>query len=274
MTEVHDVAGGNLPPERHGTGVTAVIGAARNNGIGIVGVAPEAEIAVYRACWERDDGVAYCNTLTLSRALEHMQRKPPDIVNLSLSGPADPLLARLLDRLLAAGTYVVTAFDEGRPAAERFPRPREGVFVAHSSVGAPEAPGAPVYLPGQSILTAQPGHSYDFMSGHSFAAAHLSGVLALMLEANPRASYAALAQALNTSHKTRDGMLSVDACSARQPDPRSRRLRTLTGCRRANGKAPIHKLATLSGAFHEYEGCACAARPTGGWAFQTQKPRL
>ena len=73
--------------------------------------------------------------------------------------------------------------------------------------------------PGAEILTTLPGDSYGFMSGSSFAAAHVSGVVALILEISPRIDSPKLNETLRTaSHATpQPGEFSaiiVNACSA------------------------------------------------------------
>ncbi len=40
--------------------------------------------------------------------------------------------------------------------------------------------------PGIDVLTTAPGGTYDFRSGSSLAAAHVTGIAALLLERNPR----------------------------------------------------------------------------------------
>ena len=57
--------------DRHGTEMAGVIAAVANNHEGIVGVAPEARLLLFKACWQLrlDADAAICNSFTLARAL-------------------------------------------------------------------------------------------------------------------------------------------------------------------------------------------------------------
>lgn len=172
--------------DRHGTQVAGVIAAAGNNHHGIVGIAPQARLDLHKACWQRDGGpgaAARCNSFTLAQALAAVLATDARIVNLSLGGPADPLLDRLLAELLKQGRIVVGALPPGGRRGG-FPTGTPGV-IAVASAG--QAAGADIVLaPGQDVLTLQPGGAYDYASGSSLAAAHVSGVAALLLAAEPR----------------------------------------------------------------------------------------
>ena len=96
--------------DRHGTAVAGVIAALTNNGQGIVGVAPASDLMALKACWqERLDAPAVCNTLTLAEALAFAIERRSRIINLSLTGPSDPLLTRLVGRALDEGILVLGA---------------------------------------------------------------------------------------------------------------------------------------------------------------------
>ena len=98
--------------DRHGTEVAGVIAAVANNGQGIVGIAPEATLRVYKACWQRtiaDGGGARCNSFTLAQALSASIDEGAPIINLSLGGPADELLSRLVLHAITQGRIVVAA---------------------------------------------------------------------------------------------------------------------------------------------------------------------
>lgn len=174
-------------PEAHGTGVAGVIAAIGNNGLGIVGVAPHARLMALRACWQSPEPhgapATLCDTLSLAKALHFAVAHDAQIINLSLAGPSDPLLGKLIDVALARGVTVVAAYDPNLPAGG-FPASHPGVIaVADEASGAPR-PGA--YLaPGRDIPTTQPGRRWYLVSGSSYAAAHVSGLFALLREKAP-----------------------------------------------------------------------------------------
>ena len=233
LVEQVDFVGRGDHSERHGTGVAGVMIAAHGNDEGIVGVAPDVRLHAYRACWESERGKARCNSLTLSRALDRAIRAKPHILNLSLTGPKDQLLDRLVGQLLEAGAIVVAAHDGRQTAQDRFPTPRAGIVTVLDGTGVSSMGQQAVYAPGGAVLTAQPGHSYDFMNGTSFAAAHVSAVLALMLEVRPDADAAeAISILTSTGRFTGDGA-SIDACEAARhsgmaihcPEPTAQRIR-------------------------------------------------
>jgi hypothetical protein len=177
--------GGARPPaERHGTAVTGVIASDRDNGIGIVGVAPGAEILALRGCWAEvgHSGQAACSSFTLAKALAFAIDARPHVINLSLGGPRDALLERLLRVALTRGIVVVAAY--GEAGTDVFPGSVAGVLAvrASSSTGGGGARAGELAAPGQEILSTVPGGSYDFFSGSSLAAAQVTGVTALLLE--------------------------------------------------------------------------------------------
>ena len=94
--------------ELHGTGVAGIIAARADNHVGIAGVAPQARVLALRACWQEADATR-CQSLGLALALNAAIERGADIVNLSLGGPPDPLVERLVEAAIARGTAVVAA---------------------------------------------------------------------------------------------------------------------------------------------------------------------
>jgi subtilisin family serine protease len=192
--------------ESHGTGVAGIIAAKADNGVGMVGIAPGARLLALRACSERQRGsvtASTCDSLTLAKALHFALERGADVINMSLSGPADPLLASLIELGLQRNVAVVAAFDTRRPDGG-FPSSVPGVIsVAEESL--PSVPARVYRAPGRDVPTTQPGGRWYLVNGSSFAAAHVSGLLALLREERGAApSAAALA-------RSSSGI--VDACA-------------------------------------------------------------
>ncbi|WP_213949690.1 S8 family serine peptidase [Luteibacter sp. dw_328] len=200
--------------DSHGTEVAGIIAAIGDNHQGMVGIAPKARLSVYKACWypPESQGGARCNSFTLAKALAAVNDTDARIVNLSLGGPADPLLTRLLAKILSEGRIVITAMPpDGKLSG--FPDGAPGVIVVRTSATTPAPPGV-VSAPGNDILTTQPGGGYDFSSGSSMATAHVSGIVALMLALAPGLDPASIHAILLSSSATKHGMLEVNAAGA------------------------------------------------------------
>ena len=201
--------------DRHGTEIAGVIAAVANNHEGIVGVAPAARLLILKACWQArpDADAASCNSFTLARAMVAALDAHAQIVNLSLTGPQDPLLSDLIREGLRRGVLFVGAADleESTPSLLRQPGTIE---VASSET--PVRSASLLYAPGREILTLMPGGHYDFATGDSIATAEVTGVLALLLAKNRSLSAAEAYRLLRDSSAETDAVLNdhVDACAA------------------------------------------------------------
>ena len=207
---------GQFAADRHGTEVAGVIGADANNRQGIVGIAPGVRILALKACWQvqpRADG-AQCNSFTLAQALTIAIESGAQVINLSLGGPADPLLTQLVGYALKRGIVVVGAVppDGG---LDGFPVGVPGV-IAVDAIEHPSASASVLHAPGREVLTLTPGGHYDFVSGSSLAAAHVSGAVALLLATNPRLDSAAVYSLLSrtSAADTDTGAVAINVCAA------------------------------------------------------------
>lgn len=171
--------------DAHGTAVAGVIAAAENNGLGVVGVAPSASLTVLKACWYDGGGAgAVCDSFTLAKALTFALESGTDVINLSLGGPSDGLLARIVGLALDSGIVVVAAAPASSPGG--FPSDVPGVIVANSGGEPAREPGLQLSAPGDDILVPVPGGGFDYSSGNSLSAAQVSGVAALLIARQPR----------------------------------------------------------------------------------------
>ncbi len=184
IVRTHSYLGSRAPAaslQRHGTAMAGLIAAVANNHIGIVGIAPQAQLEVFEACWQLrpDSDAAACNTFTLAQALAAALASGAPLINLSVAGPADPLLSALVHSGLKHGVTFVGAVNG---ADDGFPTAIPGVIGAAGSER-PLPPGA-LGAPAEHVLTLRPGAQYDFESGTSVAAAELTGVIALLMSAS------------------------------------------------------------------------------------------
>lgn len=221
------VEGGELffTEDRHGTAVAGIIGARANDGIGINGIAPEADIAIFKACWYADsaDDKALCSSWTLAKALDAAITSGSRIINLSLNGPDDTLLKQLLLAayrrhivLIAAGQEQGT--EPGFPASLDFVIPVVSSGPQGDTAHPAWAAGRDTLAaPGVEILTTTPREGYDFLSGSSLAAAHASGVVALLLQyqaqLDPEQIRTILKRTGQVKASNRSSIL-IDACRA------------------------------------------------------------
>jgi hypothetical protein len=203
--------------ELHGTAVAGIIAARADDGIGIAGIAPDSRLYALRACWQTaaSGPRAVCNSFTLAKALQFAIDENVQVINLSLGGPRDRLLGRLLDTALSRGITVVTAADTtlrdgGFPASHR------GVLaVAADDVH--DIPGNALLGPGTDVPTTVTGGKWGFVTGSSFAAAHMTGLVALLRELAPNLPARELREALEVRPAAAAGgerRVAVDACAA------------------------------------------------------------
>jgi len=190
--------------EFHGTAVAGIIAAKADNGIGIVGIAPQARLMALRACWEAAADSTSCNSFTLAKALQFALNNGAQVINMSLTGPGDRLLQLLLGAALSQGVAVVGAVDP-MAADGGFPASLPGVIAV-----APDDAGGTanfVPAPAREVPTTLPVARWGFVNGSSFAAAQVSGLVALIRELAPSM----------TPGQTRDLLLLASGTATMEP---------------------------------------------------------
>lgn len=156
---------------RHGTAVAGVIAAAAGNGEGVVGLAPDATVSVYAGCSYSSDGVTRCTTVSLAEAIQQAVADASDVINLSLAGPYDWLLERLLRHAHERGAVLVAAHNGGDS--------RRGFPASLPFVHAAGAAAQPWFAP-EAQFSTRAGGGYQVFVGSSMAAAGVAGMAALL----------------------------------------------------------------------------------------------
>ena len=189
--------------DRHGTAIAGVIAAIADNNIGIYGVAPDAQLLGLKSCFYQAEAQNYaiCSSWSLAKALDFAILQAVDVVNLSLSGPQDTLLARIINEGKRREIIFVAATDD-RNHQVGFPALLPDVIAVASSedVSADELSPTKdkniLLAPGKEIISTVPYNKYDFFSGSSLATALVSGSVALLKEKNPSLSVNEIVQLL------------------------------------------------------------------------------
>jgi hypothetical protein len=180
-------------PHRHGTAVAGLIGAGRGNGVGIAGIAPEAELVGLEACRGESEEIASCTTETVARAVDAAVAGGARVINLSVGGPRDPLLARLAREAFRRRVVLVAAAGNDGPAGGVAHPAALPEVISVTAVDAEERPwqsaarGPEVECaaPGVEVLSTVPGGGFHPLTGTSMAAAHVAALAALALEVDP-----------------------------------------------------------------------------------------
>ena len=193
----------------HGTAVAGVIGAVGNNGRGIAGVAWRVQIMALK--WFNNQGAGALSDAI--QCLDYARQKGATIVNASwqqgglLSGTINQSMMDALDRLKQAGVmFVSSAGNDGANNdlvahyPSNYPYDNVVAVAAGTSAGSLSRQSnfgerlVDVVAPGEGVLStsAKSDTEYAVVSGTSFAAPHVSGMLALLKAQFPAEDYRAL----------------------------------------------------------------------------------
>jgi hypothetical protein len=192
-------------PAKHGSLVAGILRAIENNGFGIAGVAPGADVLSLVVCTPSGAGASdECRLSDLLRGVDVAWENGAQVLNMALVGPPNQLLRRAMDRLDQLGVLLVAAVGNEGVDEPRYPAAypsvigvgavdREGQLYARGNRG----PAVEVLAPGVEIVSTVPGDSFAFGDGTSLAAANVTGVLALAVAASgdPLAARTAFFQA-------------------------------------------------------------------------------
>lgn len=169
----------------HGTHVSGTI-AAEDNGIGVIGVAPQAKLFAAKVLNRNGSGYMSAIADGIRSCVAHQAR----VINMSLGGPSSSAtLEKAVQDAKAAGVILVAAAgNESADTMTSYPAAYPQViavsamdvnhnFAYFSNYGTKVA----YIAPGVSILSTVKGSAYATYSGTSMASPHVAGVAALMI---------------------------------------------------------------------------------------------
>jgi len=192
-------------PDNHGTGMAGAIVAHGN----LLGVAPGARILAVNAFSPDQQNSAQATTQHVLAGIDWAIEKGARIINMSFAGPYDPMLQLALKKAHEKSIVLIAAAGNAGPRSQPlYPAADENV-IAVTAIDAnnrllPQANQGPyiaLAAPGVSVLEPAANAGYQLTSGTSVAAAHVSGVAALIIERKPDIDFAALEKILFSTAK-------------------------------------------------------------------------
>ena len=177
------------PAHMHGTGMAGAIAAHSK----LIGVAPKVKLLAVRAFSGTAEG-AQGTTFNILKGLDWAASKNARIVNMSFAGPADPMFRDMLAKAHARGIVLIAAVGNAGPRSPPLYPAADRDVIGVTATDAddkllPQAnrgPQVAVAAPGVQIVEPAPDAGYQLTTGTSVAAAHASGVAALLLARDPK----------------------------------------------------------------------------------------
>ena len=197
-----DAIGSQGGPHDHGTAMAgAIVAHAR-----LKGVAPSARILAIRA-FDGSKVGPEGTTFTLLRSIDWAVARGARVLNMSFAGPNDPQIARALAAARQKGVVLVAAAGNGGPKSQPLYPAADPNVIAVTATDAQDKlfrianRGRHIALaaPGVDIIAPAARARYQMTSGTSIAAAHVSGIAALLLERNPELTPDAIGKILLSS---------------------------------------------------------------------------
>ena len=199
-----DAAGSSdKAPDFHGTAIAGII---RARGV-LEGVAPESALLAIRAFQVTRPGqMPETSSWVLLKAIDWAVANKAKVLNLSFSGPRDAAVHQILQAAAQRRVVAVAAAGNGGPkAAPAYPAAYPEVIAVtaldeRDRIYQYANRGSYIFVaaPGVDILAPVEKGKHSYLSGTSFAAAYVSGIVALLLERDPGLEPGAIADLIST----------------------------------------------------------------------------
>jgi hypothetical protein len=208
VVDEFDAIGNHDKPHVHGTGMAGAIAAHRR----LVGVAPGVRILAIHAFSSNGADSAQATSEHILLGIDWAIRKGAKIINMSFAGPDDPMLALAMQKAHDQGIILIAAAGNLGPKSPPLYPGADPNVIAVTATDAkdqllPQAnQGAYVAVaaPGVDVLEPAPNGGFQLTTGTSVAAAHVSGIVALLLDRDPTLDSAGVRDILTTSARHHD----------------------------------------------------------------------
>jgi subtilisin family serine protease len=205
IIEQYDAVGRAEKPHPHGTGMTGAIAAHQK----LMGIAPDAKILAVRAFTSGSAQSPEATTRNILTGMEWAISKGARIINMSFAGPYDPMLQVAMKNAHAKGVVLIAASGNQGPKSPPLYPAADPHVIAVTAIDendqlfakAVRGPHVAIASPGVDVMVPAPDETYQMTTGTSVAAAHVSGVAALLIERHPTADAATILEVLTASAK-------------------------------------------------------------------------
>jgi subtilisin family serine protease len=189
VVERFDAVGRPDKADAHGTGMAGAIAAHRR----LMGIAPRARILAIHAFSPQSGESAQATTQHILAGLDYAIKKGARVINMSFAGPYDPMLQLAMKKAHDQGVVLIAAAGNAGPTSPPLYPAADPHVIAVTATDendrpfaqANQGPQIAVAAPGVNILAPAPNDAYQVTTGTSIAAAHVSGVAALLMERAP-----------------------------------------------------------------------------------------
>jgi subtilisin family serine protease len=189
IVEEYGAVGKPEQAHSHGTGMTGAIVSHRK----LLGIAPNARILAVHAFSTTTRQTPEATTRQIIAGIEWAINKGARIINMSFAGPYDPMIQLAMRNAAAKGVILIAASGNmGAKSPPLYPAADPHVIAVTATdesdtlfVQAVRGPHLAVAAPGVDVMVPAPEDTYQLTTGTSVAAAHVSGVAALLVERHP-----------------------------------------------------------------------------------------
>lgn len=203
IADKFDAVGKPDKPHTHGTGMAGAIVAQSR----LMGVAPGARTLAIQAFSTSTQQSPQATTQAIIAGLEWALNKGARVINMSFAGPYDPMLALAMKKASEKGAVLIAAVGNAGPKSPPLYPAADPRVIGVTAVdendqlykGANVGAQVAVAAPGVDVMVPAPSDAYQLTTGTSVAAAHVSGVAALLLEKNPEADAQTILEVLTSS---------------------------------------------------------------------------